>query len=230
VSLQREITPFTGTPISLLVVGRHKLPAESLRGAISQFGNICVIDDVASPDEAADLVRRTCPDAVLVHVDVLDVAAIDLVSALTGGEGEHRGERPCRVILITDRDDPAMSGLAIAAGVAGYLTTDSTLEEVTSAICYAVLGYVAVSDQHVTTMLRQCMNSNGNGRRPLANLTTRESQVLALLRAGLSTAQIALRLSISQHTARTHIQNVLMKLDVHSRLEAAAYAARHHLA
>ncbi len=171
---------------------------------------------------------------VLLHVGSIDVKAIDTIASLVCDEdcapGSGDRHHP-PVVVVADVDDPRMSGLAIAAGASGYLTTDAGTDELANAICYAVRGDTAVSGQHVTKMIRDLVRRGPSPDRfhSYVTLTPREVEVLGYLVDGLSTAQISEQLSISQHTARAHIQNVLVKLNVHSRLQAAAHAVQHHL-
>jgi DNA-binding NarL/FixJ family response regulator len=132
--------------------------------------------------------------------------------------------RPVVVIGSAGESEPAAA--ALAAGATGYLTDDSDLDTFDRVLRRVAEGDVDVDTATVSSMVRAFVRGCPAPRRPeqLYRLTPRERDVLRLLADGASTYVVSERLSMSPHTARSHIKSILAKLDVHTRLEAAAMA------
>ena len=131
-----------------------------------------------------------------------------------------------KVIVLTADQDPAGMVLAMAAGAAGYVHKTRGLAALVCAIRRAYSGDVVVA---LPSDAMSRSRGDMDAIRLASFLTTRERQCLALLAEGLGTTAMARRLGISATTVRTHVQAVLSKLGVHSRLEAASLAVRHAL-
>ena len=112
---------------------------------------------------------------------------------------------------------------AVEAGCAGFVTKDRTVDELVAAIQAVADGEALISPLMLNRVLRQLRRRDD---RPGADLSAREREVLALVCEGMSNPAIAERLHVSHNTVRSHVQNILSKLQVHSKLEAAAVATR----
>jgi two-component system NarL family response regulator len=145
-------------------------------------------------------------------------------------EVREAAPRTAVLVLSAEQDAPVLSDV-MTAGAAGFLSFQADMSSVIDAVRAASEGQVVLSGRRLEALVRHLTQraapSSPSG--PGGRLTEREAEVLKLLASGASTTAIAKSLFISAHTARTHVQNVLMKLGVHSRLEAAAYAVRHGL-
>jgi DNA-binding NarL/FixJ family response regulator len=171
--------------------------------------------------DALDLAIQTRPDIVLMDIDLPDMDGIDagrqIADQLPG----------TRIVALTGLDDQDLIQEAMLNGFHGYLHKHAPTSELIDALALVGAGQ-AVMPQKVA----QSLASNGSGAEPsrfAGQLTARELDVLGLLVEGSDSAEIARRLFLSPNTVRTHIQNILSKLQVHSRLEAASYAVRHDL-
>lgn len=183
-----------------------------------------VLGIATSPEEALDRCRDQ-PDLVLVDVDLLEA-----------GNGEPRGlwlaarvveECPgAKVVALAAHGSPRAIREAIGAGVHGYLTKDTSATLFLQSV-RAILGGEVVIPQRLAAESLGARSAEQEAASLLAGqLTPREREVLALLVEGAGSETIAARLTVSPNTVRTHIQNVLTKLQVRSRLEAAAFAVR----
>jgi two-component system nitrate/nitrite response regulator NarL len=133
-----------------------------------------------------------------------------------------------KVLAVTALDDPDAAVRALRSGFHGYITKDTDLMRFVALVESALAGQVVMPRR----MTRNGTRKEGRGdylAALIASLTTREKEVLALLTEGMNGARIAETLRISQNTVRTHVQSILTKLQVHSRLEAAAFAVQHGL-
>ena len=188
---------------------------DALASVLSQRGY--EVGTVArSAPEMISLVRQDCPDACL--VDRADLDAIGQASQVT------------TVIVLSADSDPETAERALAAGACGYLHQSRSIEALVTALERILNG------EHVVDLPGS--GSGSPARRPRAAshadslasaLTQRERECLSLLVAGLDTTAMMRELGVSRTTVRTHLQAVLSKLDVHSRLEAASFAVRHNL-
>jgi two-component system nitrate/nitrite response regulator NarL len=134
------------------------------------------------------------------------------------------GSPNIRVIALTGREDPGVIREALGAGFHAFVSKGSPLSDLMGVIVASVEGSVLLPEVE----LDEGGAPETAGEQLLLNqLTARERQILTLLTEGLSTAGIAERLVVSRNTVRTHVQNIRSKLQVHSRLEAAAFARRH---
>jgi DNA-binding NarL/FixJ family response regulator len=163
---------------------------------------------------------RLRPDVVLMDYGLPDGDGVMATAAIKASQPD------VKVIMLTSFVDEEVLVAAIEAGCSGYVTKHKGAEELTTAVRLAADGEVVVSPDMLARLLpRLRRNHQGLGW----DLTPRERQVLELLAHGDSKETIAARLFLSTNTVRNHIQNILTKLGVHSRLEAVAIAAREGL-
>jgi two-component system, NarL family, nitrate/nitrite response regulator NarL len=207
--------------IRVLMVDDHRLFAEAMAHTVTRVG-MTVVGIATSANEARAEARETRPDMVLVDVGLPDQDGVELGK-------EILEELPnTKVVALTARDDGESVRDAFRAGFHGYLTKNIDPGRFTRALESVFDGNVVFPDGAATR------SAHGNARRSAADLladqlTTRELDVLRLLVEGASSREIADRLAISHNTVRTHVQGILTKLQVHSRLEAAAFAVRNDL-
>ena len=204
----------------VLIVDDHLLFIDAIRAILAEAG----ADEVhiaTTGREALEVVDRVDPDVVLMDLGLPDRSGLSVGREIL----ERWPDR--RVIALTAVDDPKIVRQASRAGFLGYITKDTPVPQFASALRAAMNGQSSVSRRL----------ANGDDRRVEADrevaladqLTERERDVLALLASGMSGAKIARALSISANTVRTHVQSILAKLQVHSRLEAFAFAVRNGL-
>jgi DNA-binding NarL/FixJ family response regulator len=144
-----------------------------------------------------------------------------------------QSKRPdCRIIVLTDTEDEDVLLEAVEVGAAGFLTKSSSLSELIETIRSVMRGETIIPPHLLSGVLRRLISQRilqDQARRQRQRLTRRGKQALALLAKGASSEAIAEELTISPQTARTHVQNVLSKLCVHSRLEAAAFITKNRI-
>lgn len=210
--------------VRLVVVDDHRLLAEALASALRLRGHR-VLAAAAPAAAAAELVLARSPEVCLMGTAApAPPEALDTVARI-------RRERPAvAVIVLGPVPNPRGIAAAFAAGASGYVRHDERIEGVERAMAKVRAGEVAVSPLLLqgafAAMLNPEAEPDDEGTRLLRLLTPREIEVLVRVADGDDTRRIAAGMGIAPSTARTHVQRVLTKLGVRSRLEAAALAAR----
>jgi len=170
--------------------------------------------------EALDVIPALAPDVVLLDINMPEMSGIDTLKALR----EQGFETPVLMLTISQHEEDLVG--AILAGASGYLLKNAEPETLLHTIQQVVAGQSVLAPE-ITKQVFEMLRSGQLGVAKV--LTDRESQVLRLLSQGLSTSQIAERMSISENTVKTHVRNILGKLEVGSRAEAVAKAVQLNL-
>jgi DNA-binding NarL/FixJ family response regulator len=210
----------TTGPISIVVVEDHRVLAEALEGSLSAQTGMEVVGTVSTLRDALELVSERSPDVVLMDVRLPDGDGV------TGTAQVLQRSPRTKVIVLSASTGVEVIARAVEAGAAGFLPKTTPLQEVIDAIVRADAGAALFAPhvlREVTAHLRD------QHRRPGADLTRREHEVLQLLADATTTDAIAEELVLSTHTVRNHVRNILGKLGAHSKLEAVAIAVREGL-
>ncbi len=211
--------------MKVMIVDDHVLFAEAIQMAMADedFELVGIVNDPAEvEDRLRDPERR--PDVILMDV------------GLPGESGLQVGARvvkeypEVRVLALTALNDPKILEEAMRVGFSGFLTKDTHISRLVAAIHLVAEGEVVIPKKLARGMGNGFGGTKDRNAALLASqLTDRELEVLELLVEGASSEIIANRINVSRNTVRTHVQSILGKLGVHSRLEAAAFAVRHGL-
>jgi len=173
--------------------------------------------------EGIHAVRHSCPEVAFVDLGLPDLSGLAVVQAILETCPE------IKVVANTAIEDPRTVKEALRVGFHGYVTKDIPVQRLIQALDSVLGGHVVVP-QRLASEAAEARNPEDEAVELLAKqLTPREREVLVLLVEGASGQMIARRLGISPNTVRTHVQSILMKLQVHSRLQAATFAVRHRL-
>lgn len=201
--------------IRVLLVDDHSVVRQGLRMFLDMDPELEVVGEAANGAEGVEQARALRPDVVL--MDML-MPVMDGINAT----GIIRKELPdVEVIALTSvLDDSSVFG-AVRAGAIGYLLKDTEAEELNRAIKAAAAGQVQLSPAAAARLVREVRAPDSP-----ESLTERETDVLKLVAGGMSNKEIALALSIGEKTVKTHVSNILGKLGVLSRTQAALQAVR----
>ena len=205
--------------IRILLADDHSVVRQGLKMFLSLDPEFDVVGEAPDGAQAVKMARELQPDVVL--MDML-MPVMDGITAT----GHIRKEMPdTEVIALTSvLEDGAVVG-AIKAGAIGYLLKDTQQEELIRAIKAAAAGQVQLAPQAAARLMREVRAPDA----PQA-LTDRETDVIKLLAQGKANKEIAMALVIGEKTVKTHVSNILLKLGVQSRTQAALYAAQNGLA
>jgi two-component system NarL family response regulator len=216
----------TADRVRVLIVDDHAVFREGLQLALGAIDDIEVVGDVEDGPAAIDACAHLAPDVVLMDVRMPDMSGIDAARAIV------ELHPAVKVVMLTGSQADADLFAAVRAGARGYLLKESATDEVATAIRAVAQGQAYVSPAMTPALLAEFnaladrAEEGGEGER---RLTRRELEILALVSQGLSNKQIAATLVISHNTVKNHVRNILEKLRLRSRAEAAAFAVRENL-
>jgi two-component system, NarL family, nitrate/nitrite response regulator NarL len=210
--------------IRVLMVEDHQLLSDALTAMLRREPDLEVVGVAKSVADAKALSRERL-DVVLMDYHLPDGTGAEATRAI---KARWPG---ARVVMVTALSDDETVLESIQAGADGYLTKDHAAEEVVQAVRSAYAGETLLPRTVIMEIARRvaAARERGDDRRLVEPLTPRELEVLRALTEGLSTPEICDRLFIAPNTLRTHVQNIMGKLRVHSKLEAVAFALRYRL-
>lgn len=206
--------------IRVLVVDDHQVVRRGLRTFLEIQDDIEVVGEAADGPAAVACAEELRPDVVLMDVKMPGGDGIEALRRL------RELDNPARVLVVTSFAEQRTVVPALRAGAAGYVQKDIDPDALAGAIRSVHAGHVLLEPGIAAALLAQ--ESQGGGTRAGA-LTERETEVLGLIARGRSNREIARALVLSEKTVKTHVSNILMKLDLADRTQAALWAVRHGL-
>ncbi len=207
-------------PITVLLADDHAIVREGVRAFLDAQPDIQVIGEAGTGEEAVQLATELVPDVVL----------MDLL--MPGMDGVEATRRICRasphtqVVILTSYHEDEHIFPAIKAGALSYLLKEVQADELAEAVRRAARGEAILHPSVAARVVQELHGSRRQELNPFTDLSERELEVLRLIADGLDNASIAERLVISEKTVKTHVSNILSKLHLADRTQAAVYAWR----
>lgn len=213
--------------IRVLLVDDHTLFRQSLAYLLQQSPDIELIGEAANGVEAVAKARELVPDLILMDIRMPEKTGLEATRSI-------RAELPgVNILILTVSDDEADLFEAIKAGARGYLLKNVDSAKLLESVRLVAAGGVVVSSPMAEKLLEEFSAASERQvvteRAPRTTLTEREREILGHLARGGSNREIGLALGISENTVRAHLRNILEKLHLHNRIQAAAYAIREGL-
>ncbi|MEU1289434.1 response regulator transcription factor [Kitasatospora sp. NPDC005856] len=211
--------PESTPSIRVLLVDDHQVVRRGLRTFLEVQDDIEVVGEAADGAEGVERARELDPDVVLMDLKMPGVDGIEALRTLKG-EGSRS-----RILIVTSFTEHRTMVPALRAGAAGYVYKDVDPEALAGAIRSVHAGHVLLQPE-----LAEALLSDDGPRAPQGRggtLTEREREVLGHIADGRSNREIARSLHLSEKTVKTHVSNILMKLDLADRTQAALWAVRH---
>ncbi len=203
--------------VEVLIVQDHAMVADALAEALAGRDGLRVVGTAGTATDAVTLVAAHQP-----HVVLLDLRLADCDDATAVIPDLLRSSPDTKVVVLSAWSDDWSVSRAVEAGCHGYLLKDQRLAELVDGVLAAARGEATFAPAVLSRVLKLLRPGTVNAE----SLTAREGEVLRRLADGLTTEQIAADLYVSVNTVRNHVNNIIRKLNVHSRLEAVSYALR----
>ncbi len=202
----------------ILVVDDHPLLRRGVLQLLEQEAGLLPVGEASNGPAALECARALEPDLILLDLNMHGMSGVETLQALRAN-GSH-----ARVIVLTvsDSDDDVVA--ALRAGADGYLLKDMEPEELVRQLRRAADGELVVSEELTPVLARALSRPPDRRQEATEELTSREKEILRLIARGLSNKMIANQLDITEGTTKVHVKNLLKKLGLRSRVEAAVWA------
>jgi DNA-binding NarL/FixJ family response regulator len=210
----------------VLVVDDHAVVRRGLFAFLDSEPDLEVVGEAEGGAQALDVLARLASEGRRPHVVVMDLQ-MEPLDGIESTRQIRSRYTEVGVVALTSFGEEERVHAALEAGASGYLLKDSDADEVSAAIRAAHRGELPL-DPVIARGLTSSLRAQSRGG-PDAELTTRELEIVRLLGAGKTNKEIAAELQISERTARTHVSNILSKLNLNSRTQAALWAVRQGL-
>ncbi|MCL7369792.1 MULTISPECIES: response regulator [Streptomyces] len=208
--------------IKVLLVDDHQVVRRGLRTFLEVQDDIEVVGEAADGAEGVERAQELKPDVILMDVKMPGMDGVDALRRL------RELDNHARVLVVTSFTEQRTVVPALRAGAAGYVYKDVDPDALAGAIRSVHAGHILLQPEVAGALLSQEESGSGPGR--AGSLTEREREVLGLIADGRSNREIARALILSEKTVKTHVSNILMKLDLADRTQAALWAVRHGVA
>ena len=210
--------------IRVVIADDHRSFGEALQIALDTERDLTVIEVVTDGASAVEVAHDQHPDVLLMDVQMPGVDGLEATRRI------HRESSDTKVILLSGYDDDVVLARAVEAGARGFLRKTQAVSDLADAIRRAYRGeplHAAGEVEQSIARFRMQRRAEGELAQRVERLTPRELEILQRIAAGENSAEIADGLGMSRHTLRTHVQNVLTKLALHSKTDAVVAAIRY---
>lgn len=206
--------------ITVMIVDDHGLVRQGVRAFLETQLDITVLADAGSGAEAVRLATELVPDVVLIDLVMPEMDGVEATRRL------KQASPRTQVIVLTSYHQDEHIFPAIRAGALSYLLKDVDSQELAGAIRKAAKGEAVLHPRVAARVVQELHGAAQTALNPFTELSERELEVLRLIADGASNSEIAERLVISEKTVKSHVSNILSKLHVFDRTQAAVYAWR----
>jgi NarL family two-component system response regulator LiaR len=206
------------SPISILLVDDHEVVRRGVRAYLDTIAEFDVIGESSSGEEAIRMVTEHIPDIVLMDLIMPGMDGIETTRQI------KKISPRTQVVVLTSYHEDAHIFPALKAGAISYILKDMKMDKLVDALHKAVQGEVTLHPRVAARVLQNIRGDNGEDKQLFTDLTERELDVLKLIASGMSNSQIAEDLVITENTVKGHVSNILSKLHLMDRTQAAVYA------
>ncbi|MFQ3536924.1 MAG: response regulator transcription factor [Aggregatilineales bacterium] len=223
-SHDEEAMSQTPHPIRILIADDHEVVRMGIRALIQQHAHLHVVAEAATGEEAVELALQHKPDVVVMDVRMPGMLGVEACQKIVQ-------QLPnTRVVMLTSYAEDDLLFAAIRAGASGYVLKRIGSDDLIRTIEAVGRGESALDPSMTEAIFRELRHTEKNKEAALfAELTSQEMRVLALIADGLTNREIASRLFLGEGTVRNYVSNLLSKLNLSNRAEAAAFAVQHHI-
>lgn len=205
-------------PISVLIVDDHEVVRNGIRSYLDTLEDIDVVGEAESGEEAVDLVNQLVPDVILMDLVLPGIDGVETTRIVKSNSPRTQ------IVVLTSFHDDSLVFPALKAGAISYILKDMKMNKLGEAIIKAHNGEVILHPKVAARVLQNIRRDSEDDSIIYTELTEREMDVLKLIANGYSNSQIAEELVISENTVKGHVSNILSKLHLADRTQAAVYA------
>lgn len=205
-------------PITILLVDDHEVVRRGLRTYLETLPEFQVVGEACCGEEAVEMVRELIPDVILVDLIMPGIDGVETTRQV------KKISPRTQVVVLTSFHDDAHIFPALKAGATSYVLKDMKMERLAEVVLKAHHGEVTLHPRVAARVLQSLRDEDTGDARLFTDLTERELAVLKLIASGLTNSQIAEKLVISEYTVKGHVSNILSKLHLVDRTQAAVYA------
>ena len=207
-------------PITVLLVDDHEFVRQGVRAFLEARSEFMVVGEAKSGTEAIKLTEEHVPDVVLMDLIMPEMDGVEATRQV-----KNISPRTQIVVLTSYHEDEYVFP-ALEAGATSYILKDVDMDELADAIQRTARGEVTLHPRVAARIIQELHGTKHDEINPFTELTKREMEVLKLIANGLSNSEIAGQLVITEHTVKGHVSNILSKLHLADRTQAAVYAWR----
>jgi len=208
------------TPITILIVDDHAMVRQGVRAFLDTQPDLKVIGEAATGEEGLNLAIQFVPDVVLMDLVMPGMDGVEATRRL------KRASPRSQVVVLTSYHEDEYIFPAIKAGALSYVLKDIGPRDLADVVRKAANGEVVLNSRVATRVIQELQGLREDQANPFTELSERELEVLRLIAAGLSNAEMAEKLVLSEKTIKGHVSNILSKLHLVDRTQAAVYAWR----
>jgi two-component system, NarL family, response regulator LiaR len=206
--------------ISVLLVDDHAMVRQGVRAFLGTQADIAVVGEAGSGEEAIQLAAQHIPDVILMDL---------IMPNMDGVEATRRVKQVSprsQIVVLTSYHEDEHIFPALKAGALSYILKDVSAEELASAVRKAAAGEAVLHPRVAARLIKELQGRRAEALNPFTELSERELEVLKLIADGMSNAEMAGKLVLSEKTVKGHVSNILSKLHLADRTQAAVYAWR----
>jgi NarL family two-component system response regulator LiaR len=207
-------------PITVMLVDDHAMVRQGVRAFLATQPDLSVVGEAGSGEEAVKMAAQFVPDVILMDL---------IMPNMDGVEATRRVKQVSprsQVVVLTSYHEDENIFPALKAGALSYILKDLSAEELASAVRKAAVGEAVLHPRVAARVIKEVQGARGEKVNPFTELSQRELEVLKLIADGMSNAGMAAKLVLSEKTIKGHVSNILSKLQLADRTQAAVYAWR----
>ena len=206
--------------ISVLLVDDHAMVRQGVRAFLVTQSDISVVGEAGAGEDAVKMAEQYIPDVILMDLIMPDMDGVEATRRV-----KQVSPRSQIVVLTSYHEDEHIFP-ALKAGALSYILKDVSAEELASTVRKAAIGEAVLHPRVAARVIRELQGMRGDKVNPFTELSERELEVLKLIADGMSNAEMAAKLVLSEKTIKGHVSNILSKLHLVDRTQAAVYAWR----
>jgi DNA-binding NarL/FixJ family response regulator len=206
------------SPVSIILVDDHEVVRRGVRAYLETIAEFDVVGECSSGEEAIRMVAEHIPDIVLMDLIMPGMDGIETTRQI------KKISPRTQVVVLTSYHEDAHIFPALKAGAISYILKDMKMDKLVDALNKAVQGEVTLHPRVAARVLQNIRGDGGEDHQLFTELTEREQDVLKLIANGMTNSQIAEELVITENTVKGHVSNILSKLHLDDRTQAAVYA------